>query len=320
MNSSVPINPENIYHDKEDIAEWQYFSPEEFSSESMDALDVVFINKGSTTWTNNYYLSHYAEINPSNRNKLYLDKEITPGETCSIRIPIINNDVSWKSCWELTDDKNTPFFSFCYNHGIGGQNQGKNESLATNNPANSNYSPFTYVENALPSSAVNNSDNAEWVSSNFNDQHAFCAYDHTETWSITLRNAGSNTWNSSYTLNFYKGYNFMPSNTYSVDSIVDPGNEYTFNLPMIIHEDNDMWHTCWYLANSAGENLINFCWYYNTDSNNAGICSGIYFQAFFENNAFSFEFIDLSKIAKIMKRAVVETALFIIINQYRISS
>ena len=90
------------------------------------------------------------------------------------------------------------------------------------------------------------------------------AYDHFESLSVTFKNNGSTVWNSSYSLVFYSGYNWMHANSFPLSENVAPGETTTVTMPMEIFEDNDRWITCWYLSTPDGKNLADFCFNYTT--------------------------------------------------------
>ena len=114
---------------------------------------------------------------------------------------------------------------------------------------------------------VSNSElSADFVSTSPKSGHTFKAYDHTETLTVTFKNNGSDTWDSSYSLVFYSGYNWMHIGSFSLPGTVAQGEKAVFSLPMEIYEDNDKWETCWYLASPDGKNLSDFCFSYYTGS------------------------------------------------------
>ena len=248
-----------------DRAEWLYFSPAEYSSDALDTLYAAFKNTGDSVWTADYCLEFYAGENPAKDSKISLSKTVSPGEQASFEIPIKSNSSSWKACWMLENAASEPFYDFCYNHGSG-VNTGQSAQTG-NSSVGSMFDvshPFYKTEGSAPARYSSSELSAELVSTNPASGHSFQAYDHYESLSATFVNNGSSSWDSSYSLVFYSGYNWMHANSFPLSGSVSPGETTTVTMPMEIFEDNDRWVTCWYLSTPDGKNLADFCFNYTT--------------------------------------------------------
>lgn len=251
-----------------DAAQWLYFSPAEYSTGEIGTLYAAFINTGTSTWTNDYYLDFYAGANPSKKDEIPLDTTAAPGEQASFMIPIESRDADWNACWQLKNNSGETFYDFCYKHG-NGTNSTAARSADTGKGGSEDtgvFWAFVKTDGSAPSRFSNSELSAEFVSSSPSDGHDFKAYDHYEDFSASFRNNGSQTWDSSYSLVFYSGYNWMHSNSFSLPGNVGPGETATITMPMEIFEDNDHWYTCWYLSAPDGKNLADFCFNYTTSS------------------------------------------------------
>ena len=250
-----------------DRAEWLYFSPAEYSSDALETLYAAFKNSGDSVWTGDYHLEFYAGENPSKDAEISLSKTVFPGEQASFEIPIKRSNSSWKACWRLENAASEPFYDFCYNHGSG-VNSGQSAQTANNNGGSSSAfdvsHPFYKTEGSAPARFSSAELSAELVSTNPASGHSFQAYDHYESLSATFVNNGSSSWDSSYSLVFYSGYNWMHANSFPLSGSVGPGETATVTMPMEIFEDHDRWVTCWYLAAPDGKNLADFCFNYFT--------------------------------------------------------
>ena len=248
-----------------DEAQWLYFSPAEFSTEPMETLYIAFENTGISTWNTDYILNFYAGQNPSSNESTSLQKEVSPGEQAVFQIPISIMDVNWKACWHLLASDRSNLYDFCYTHGNGTNNL---NLQSAQNPisAETNYHPFTKFNGSAPQKYSGSDYSGEFISSSPTSGHDFKAYDHYEDFSVTFRNNGSEPWDSSFSLVFYSGYNWMHSNSFTLPGITNPGETVTVTMPMEIYEDNDHWQTCWYLSTPDGRNLADFCFIYHTSS------------------------------------------------------
>ena len=264
---SMMSAPENrpIISGGSDRAEWLYFSPAEYSTNDLDTLYAAFKNTGDSVWTEDYYLEFYAGENPSKDSKTTLSKSVLPGEQASFAIPIKSNNPSWKSCWMLKNASSESFYDFCYNHG-NGVNTG--QTVQTDSGSSGSMfepsHPFYKTEGSAPARYSGPDLSAELVSTSPASGHTFQAYDHYESLSATFVNNGSSSWDSSYSLVFYSGYNWMHANSFPLSGSVGPGETTTITMPMEIFEDHDRWVTCWYLAAPGGKNLADFCFNYFT--------------------------------------------------------
>ena len=248
-----------------DRAEWLYFSPAEYSKDALEILYAAFKNTGDSVWTEDYCLEFYAGENPSKDSKIFLSRSVPPGEQASFEIPIKSNNPSWKSCWMLKNASAESFYDFCYNHGSG-VNTGQTvqtDSGSSSSMFDSSH-PFYKTEGSAPSRYSSSEMSAELVSTSPASGHTFKAYDHYESLSATFVNNGSSSWDSSYSLVFYSGYNWMHANSFPLSGSVGPGETTTVTMPMEIFEDHDRWVTCWYLASPDGKNLADFCFNYFT--------------------------------------------------------
>ncbi len=252
----------------EDQAEWLFFDPADYSGAPLDTLYTAFTNTGQSTLTNDYDLEFFAGRNPSPDDKVLLDAFAAPGEKAMFRIPISTDQSSWKSCWYLKNDRGETFYEFCYNHGSGinandpqyAQNSSSGSSSA------SDRHPFTKVNGSAPARFSNSEFSADFVSTKPKNGHTFRAYDHNENLSVSFKNNGSEVWDSSYSLVFYSGYNWMHRDSFPLEGTTWPGETASVSLPMEIYEDNDTWVTCWYLSTPDGKNLSDFCFNYYTRS------------------------------------------------------
>ena len=248
-----------------DRAEWLYFSPQEYTTNAFDTLYAAFRNTGDSTWTEAYYLEFYAGMNPTGKDRTELSKIVYPGDQASFEIPITKTDSSWKACWLLKNPAGESFYDFCYNHGSG---VNAAQSAQTNNSGNSSgfdpSHPFHKTEGSAPARFSSAELSAELVSLDPASGHSFQAYDHYESLSAAFINNGTSSWDSSFSLVFYSGYNWMHVNSSPLSGNVAPGETAVFNMPMEIYEDNDRWFTCWYLAAPDGKNLADFCFNYFT--------------------------------------------------------
>ena len=264
---SMMSAPENkpIISGGSDRAEWLYFSPAEYSTDALETLYAAFKNTGDSVWTEDYYLEFYAGENPSKDSKTSLSKSVLPGEQASFEIPIKNNNASWKSCWMLKNASSVSFYDFCYNHGSG-VNTGQTVQTGSGSIGSmfDSSHPFYKTEGSAPARYSGSDLSAELVSTSPASGHTFQAYDHYESLSATFVNNGSSSWDSSYSLVFYSGYNWMHTNSFPLSGSVGPGETATVTMPMEIFEDHDRWVTCWYLAAPDGKNLADFCFNYFT--------------------------------------------------------
>lgn len=252
----------------EDRAEWLFFDPAEYSSASLDTLYTAFTNTGESTWTDKYYLEFFAGNNPSSKDQIYLDTFAAPGDRGMFSIPISSDQPSWKSCWYLKNDRGESFYEFCYNHGTGA-NINSPQSAQNTSSSSSGFDPshpFYKFSGSAPAKFSNSELSADFVSTSPKSGHTFKAYDHTETLTVTFKNNGSETWDNSYSLVFYSGYNWMHVNSFALQGTAAQGETAVFSLPIEIYEDNDKWETCWYLASPDGKNLSDFCFSYYTGS------------------------------------------------------
>lgn len=250
-----------------DRAEWLYFSPSEFSSEPADTIFASFRNSGESVWSEKYHLDFYAGYDPSKEDVLPLSHAVSPGEQFTFEIPVTSNEPSWKACWQLKNGDDVSFYDFCYNHGSGINPQ---NAVSASSSQEESYSgvfwAFVKTEGAPPPRYSDSSLSAEFISTSPSSGHDFRAYDHYEELSVTFKNSGSEKWDGSYSLNFYSGYNWMHSNSFSLPNDAGPGETITITMPMEIFEDNDRWVTCWYLSTPDGKNLSDFCFNYTTSS------------------------------------------------------
>ncbi|MBQ6503885.1 MAG: hypothetical protein IJI57_08260 [Flexilinea sp.] len=248
-----------------DRAEWLYFSPAEYSTDALDTLYAAFKNSGDSVWTGDYYLEFYAGENPAKDSKVMLSKTVSPGEQASFEIPIKSSSTSWKACWMLKNTASESIYDFCYNHGSGVNSGQTVQAASTGSGSQFDVShPFYKTEGSAPTRYISAELSADLVSTNPASGHSFQAYDHYESLSATFINNGSESWDSSYALVFYSGYNWMHANSFPLSGSVGPGETTTVTMPMEIFEDHDRWVTCWYLAAPGGKNLADFCFNYFT--------------------------------------------------------
>ncbi len=252
-----------------DSAQWLYFDPGDYSSQSLSTLYVGLRNDGESTWGSDYYLDFYSGNNPSDLSKIALGRSVPSGNDALFEIPIVSADPSWRSCWQLKNSQKEPFYEFCYNHGSGintsNQQRSAQEETGGSDSGGVFYA-FVKTNGSAPEKFSNDELSAEFLSTSPSTGHTFQAYDHSETLTVSFQNNGSQTWDSSYALVFYSGYNWMHANSFSLSGTVDPGGTAVFTLPMEIFEDNDKWVTCWYLSSPDGHNLSDFCFNYYTRS------------------------------------------------------
>ena len=252
-----------------DRTEWLYFSPSDYSSAPLDTLYAAFRNTGESTWTEAYYLEFYAGANPSNKEQIPLNNNIHPGEEAVFHIPITTSSENWKACWELKNPQGESFYEFCYNHGNGTGTLNSNPAQNTPNQGEQTgdvYFAFIKTNGIAPAKFSNEEQSAEFLSSSPANGHTFPAYDHYENLTVSFQNNGSETWDSSYTLIFYSGYNWMHANAFNLSGPVESGGTASITMPMEIIEDNDNWISCWYLSTPDGKNLSDFCFEYHTRS------------------------------------------------------
>lgn len=261
-------NQQSLSSEGKDKADWLFFDPAEYSSQNFDKLYAAFQNSGETNWNENYYLEFYAGVNPSVNNKIKMNSVIMPGERGIFEIPITNHESSWKSCWQIKNSQDEMFYEFCYNHGSGiNSSASASESISSqNNDSNDIFWGFQRTKGTAPEKYSDASLSAEFISTDPKTGHTFKAYDHSETLSVSFQNKGTDSWDSSYSLVFYNGYNWMHANSFPLPNITEPGETATFTLPIEIIEDNDKWVTCWYLSTPDGKNLSDFCFNYYTRS------------------------------------------------------
>ena len=253
--------------DGTDSAQWLYFSPAEYSSGPMDVLYAAFLNNGNSTWTEDYSLVFYAGSNPSKSDGFHPAADTPPGDRLTFEIPVTNQDPSWKSCWQLKNSSGVPFYEFCYNHGNGADSPAPQPAPnVPGNSGNGTFWGFVKTEGTAPERYSDEQFSAEFLSSSPSSGHTFRAYDHSEEISVSFQNTGSAVWDSSWSLVFYSGYNWMHANAFSLPGSVGPGETAAFTLPIEIIEDNDTWFTCWYLSSPDGKNLADFCFNYYTRS------------------------------------------------------
>ncbi len=251
-----------------DSAQWLYFSPNEYSAEPLEVLYAAFQNNGSSTWADDYYLEFYAGNNPSKEDKIRINHTVSSGSSASFEIPIKTTDRSWKSCWQLKNSAGISFYEFCYNHGDG-TNISEAKSAQNSSESSSSdgvYFAFRKTDGTAPAKFSSTEQSAEFLSISPNDGHTFKAYDHNETISVSFKNTGSESWDPSYRLVFYNGYNWFHHRSFPLQETIGSGETAVFTMPMEIIEDNDKWVTCWYLSTPDGQNLSDFCFRYYTKS------------------------------------------------------
>ena len=252
-------------------AQWLFFDPVEYSSAPLETLYAAFQNSGETIWDEDTYLEFFAGKNPSKEDRISLNTAVSPGERGMFEIPITLADASWKACWHLNTGAGENFYEFCYNHADGtnsgsssAQNQGSSAAAVDSGINNA----FRYIKGTAPAKYSSEELSAAFVSMDPTDKHTFCAYDHYETFTAVFKNTGTQTWDSSYRLVFYNGYNWMHTDSVSLTGTAAQGEIASFSMNMEIFEDNDKWVTCWYLASPEGYNLGDFCFNYYTRSCN----------------------------------------------------
>ena len=254
-----------IVNNGKDEAKWLYFSPGEYSTSSFDTLYAAFENSGESFWDDNYFLDFYAGTNPSSEDEIRLLTTVYPGEQAVFEIPITKEDASWKACWQLKNANAEPFYDFCYSHGSGINSPQAASAAVPSSSSNSDvFWGFVRTEGSAPARFSSSELNGEFISTSPASGHIFDAYDHYEDLTVTFKNNGTTTWDSSYAVVFYSGYNWMHSNSFRLPDSVNPGDTATVIMPMDIIEDNDRWVTCWYLATPDGKNLADFCFNYRT--------------------------------------------------------
>ena len=241
-----------------DAAQWLFYDPAEYSAQSMETLYAAFQNAGEREWDERYYLEFFAGADPSDGKTVHLDSRVLPGGQAVFRIPIRSRDASWKACWHLKDPDGNILYEFCYNHGSG-ENTGPEESAQTSSSSADSsggvYWAFVKKSGKAPAKVSNEKLSAEFAGSSPATQHTYKAYDHVEDFSVSFVNQGTETWDSSYSLKFYSGYNWFHTDSVSLGQTVEQGETATFTMPMEIIEDNDKWVTCWYLSSPDGQNL-----------------------------------------------------------------
>lgn len=251
-----------------DSAQWLYFSPAEYSTDPTEIVYAAFTNTGENIWNPDYSLEFYAGANPSKNERISLNSSVSPGEKATFEIPVTTSDINWKACWHLLNPSGAVIYDFCYNHG-NGINSGNTqyaESASSGSQQFPSTHPFYKHSGSAPAKFSNDELSAEISSISPENGHVFEAYDHFEEVSVSISNNGSASWDSSYSLVFYSGYNWMHVNSFSVPGTVNSGETTTIRMPMEIYEDNDKWLTCWYLATPDGKNLADFCFNYFTRS------------------------------------------------------
>ncbi len=263
---SASSDPVSSNPNGSDNTKWLYFDPVEYSSQSMDTLYAAFENTGTSTWDETYYLEFYAGANPSSATKIPLSGIVLPGSQAQFQIPIKTEASSWKSCWQLNNSEHVSFYEFCYNHGDGKNSIPAVQNASADNEQSEIFYAFRRTKGSAPSRYSTAELSAEYIATNPQTGHTFKAYDHSETLTVSFKNTGSETWDSSYSLVFYNGYNWMHANSFSLPNSTGPEETAVFTLPMEIFEDNDKWVTCWYLSTPDGKNLADFCFNYYTKS------------------------------------------------------
>lgn len=273
--NAAEISSDHTIQNGNDAARWLFFDPVEYSFGPIDTLYAVFENSGASTWTDDYYLEFYAGVNPCKSERIGLDSIVRPGGRGTFPIPVNSSDSSWKSCWQIKNRAGEAFYEFCYNHGNGQNNNYTQISGGTTGDRNvvdvaagvagkEGYFAFQKTNGSAPAKYSSGELSAELVSTSPASGHTFEAYDHFESLSVTFKNNGSSSWDPSYSLVFYSGYNWFHQTSFSLSETVSSGGTTTINMPMEIIEDNDKWFTCWYLSSPDGKNLYDFCFNYYT--------------------------------------------------------
>ena len=267
--SSIPVSGTDTiaFASGSDSAQWLYFYPAEYSTDPTEMVYAAFTNTGENSWNRDYSLEFYAGANPSKNDRISLNGSVPPGEKATFEIPVTTSEINWKACWHLLDPTGVVIYDFCYNHG-NGVNSGTTQYTAASSGSQNFQSshPFYKHEGSAPAKFSNDELSAEISSTSPASGHVFEAYDHFEELAVSIKNNGSASWDSSYALVFYSGYNWMHVNSFSISGTVNSGETTTIRMPMEIYEDNDKWLTCWYLATPDGKNLADFCFNYFTRS------------------------------------------------------
>lgn len=269
---SMPVSPgEPVFQASgsagTDTALWLFFDPAEYSAGPIGTLYAAFQNTGESVWKENYALDFFAGKNPSAKDKIFLNTQVLPGEKGTFEIPIDSTDSSWKACWHLNNSEEIPIYEFCYNLGDGTNSGSSPAPNQGEGPVDDGvFYAFRFTEGNPPGRHSDAELAASFVSTSPSNKHTFCAYDHSETFTVNFRNDGSRTWDGSYSLVFYRGYNWMHTNAAALNGSVSPGETASFSMSMEIFEDNDTWVSCWYLASPEGYNLGDFCFDYYTRS------------------------------------------------------
>lgn len=251
-----------------DSAQWLYFSPGEYTTGIFDKLYTAFTNTGEAVWDSGYALEFYAGVNPSKNDRIPLSGTVYPGDQAVFEIPVSLSEPNWKACWNLMSRSGESLYDFCYSHG-NGTIPPFLQSAGSSSPGSSNAdtsNPFYLHEGTAPAKFSNEEFSADLLSTKPATGHDFKAYDHYEQLSASFRNNGTAVWDSSYSLVFYAGYNWMHANSFPLFGTTYQGEAITITMPMEIFEDNDRWYTCWYLASPDGKNLADFCFKYSTSS------------------------------------------------------
>ena len=256
----------------DDSAQWLYFSPYDYSTEQTDILYIGFSNTGSQTWNSDYTLRFYNGSNPSDKERISLNASVSPGNEAVFQIPIVRQDENWKACWQFTAPNGSILSDLCYNHGNGinaSASASSSAQVQTDTSSGSDggvFYAFRKTNGSAPAKYSDDELSAEFLSTSPEEDHIFPAYDHYESLTASFRNNGNAVWDSSYSLVFYSGYNWMHADSFPLSGTVDPGENAVITMPMEIFEDNDTWFTCWYLASPGGQNLADFCFSYYTRS------------------------------------------------------
>ncbi len=250
-----------------DSAQWLYFSPGEHTTEPIETLYTAFTNTGETTWNTDYSLEFYAGFNPCKSDRIPLSKSTNPGEEAVFEIPISSAENNWKACWYLLNPSGEALYDFCYSHGNGTNSPAaQSAQIPSSGSQDGVFPPFVKHEGTAPARFSNDEFSAEFLSTSPATGHDFKAYDHYEELTASFQNNGTAVWDSSFSLVFYAGYNWMHANSFPLPGTVNQGETASITMPMEIFEDNDRWYTCWYLAAPDGKNLADFCFNYFTSS------------------------------------------------------
>ncbi len=253
-----------------DAAQWLFFEPAEYSAAPMETLYAAFRNTGTREWNEQYYLEFFAGADPTDGKNVPLDTKVPPEGQAVFRIPIRSEAGSWKACWHLKNAGNESLYEFCYNHGNGEDTNppksAENNSTSGSGSSQETFWGFVKRSGKAPAKVSTEELSAEFVSTSPAEKHTFKAYDHVENFSVSFVNKGTETWDPSYSLKFYSGYNWFHTESVSLQQTVEKGETATFTFPIEIIEDNDKWVTCWYLSTPDGRNLSDFCFNYYTRS------------------------------------------------------